>query len=285
MYEIALKIGGPTDEGGIPLHQVLNSMENFQTVLDKTYLAASGKQKVTRKDRDEVYYLNVKEFNRGSIEVCFEIFLQEMQPEKSILPGFGPENLWQYAKQAFDFLKLVFTAAEKGIRPKYQTNINPEGDFRVHIEDERYEFKGPVYVIGEKSLPYLKNLAHVLEDPRIEKITAGEINKEEFVLTSNNYDLFDVKKHKSIEVVELECDIFRFNKFTNTGNLKIKKDQVIPKGKHSFILTDPLKSDDFVMAMLKAEVTVKVNIEWRINPLSKDDKDEVEKVHIIDIAY
>jgi hypothetical protein len=149
MYEIALKIEGPTSEEGIPLHQVLNSLENFQTILDKTYLVASGKQKVTRKDRDEVYYLNVKEFSKGSLELCFEIFLEGMQLARSMLSGFGPENLWQFTKQAFDFLKLVFTAADNGIKPKYRFKINPEGDFRVHIGDTNYEFKGPVFVIGE----------------------------------------------------------------------------------------------------------------------------------------
>jgi hypothetical protein len=87
----------------------------------------------------------------------------------------------------------------------------------------------------------------------------------------------------AIEEVEFECNIFRFNKFTNTGNLKVNKDYVIPKGKHSFILTDPLKSDDFVKAMLNDEVTLKAKIEWRINPLSKDEKNEVERVHVISI--
>jgi hypothetical protein len=87
----------------------------------------------------------------------------------------------------------------------------------------------------------------------------------------------------SIEEVKLECEIFRFNKFTNTGNLKVNKNQVIPEGKHSFILTDPLKSDDFVKAMLADKVTLTAMIEWRINPLSKDEMDVVEKVHVIDI--
>jgi len=284
MNEIALKIEGPTPGEGIPLHLVLNSLENFQAILDKTYLVASGKQKVTGKDRDKVYYLNVKDFRKGSLEFRFEIVLKGMQTAMSMLPGFGPDNLWQFTKQAFDFLKLVFTAAGNGIKPKYQFKINPGGDFRVHIGDTNYEFKGPVFVIGERSLPYLQNLAHVLKDGRIAKILTGEINKEEFVLTSDNHDLFDVKKKPPIDEVKLECEIFRFNKFTDTGNLKVnKKDQVIPEGKHSFILTDPLKADDFVRAMLKDKVTLTAQIEWRINPLSKDEKDEVEKVHVIDI--
>jgi len=290
MYEISLKIEGPTSEEGIPLHQVLNSLENFQTILDKTYIVAAGKQKVTRRDRDKVYYLKVKEFRKGSLELFFEIFLEGIELAESMLPGFGPENLWQFTKQAFDFLKLVFSAAGKGDKPKYQFNINGGSDFRVQIGDNKYEFKGPVFVIGEKSLPYLQNLAHVMEDARIAKITAGGMDNEDFVLTSDNYNLFDVKQHKSIEVVELECDVFRFNKFTNTGNLKVYEEQAvpggkhIPKGKHSFILTDPLKSDDFVRAMLAEKVTLKANIEWRINPLSKDETDEVERVHVIDIV-
>ncbi len=277
MDKVFLKIEGPILDEGIPLHVALDVLGNFQSIVDKTYLGASGKKRVSQKDR-EIFHLKTTEFRHGSLEAYFDIFLGGVDLVLPFISGVSPYELWQCAKQVFSFLKLVFTFTRNGNKPTYV--FNNRGDVTVHIGDNHYHYSSPVFKVAGKALPHYQNLAHLLEPGDLEKITAGEGENEDILLTERLHDLFDVPKEIQETLYELKCDIFKFNKHTNTGNISVPINQAIPPGAYGFIIAGPQERAEYIKSMLKPSVNLQCKIEWSRNPLGED---KVERFHVFEV--
>jgi hypothetical protein len=78
MEKFEFKLEGPIFQEGVPIHIVIKAWENFQSIIDKTYLVASESNRISPKDREK-YYLRAKEFSRSSFLTKFEIFLVGVQ--------------------------------------------------------------------------------------------------------------------------------------------------------------------------------------------------------------
>ncbi len=106
METFEFKLEGPIFEEGIPIHLVIKAWENFQAIIDKTYLVATESHRLSQKDR-EIYYLRAKEFKRGSFLTNFEIYLGGIQLALPMVGVLGPQNIWDFTKESFNFLKLI----------------------------------------------------------------------------------------------------------------------------------------------------------------------------------
>ena len=162
--------------------------------------------------------------------------------------------------------------------------FNNIGDVTVNIENNDYHYSSPVFEVAKKALPNYQNLAHLLEPGDLEKITAGEGENEDILLTDCLHDLFDVPKEIQETLYDLDCDIFKFNKRTNTGNISVSINQaipqVIPSGTYSFIIAGPKKIAEYIKSMLEPSVNIKCKIERSRNPLGED---KIERIHVFDV--
>ena len=59
------------------------------------------------------------------------------------MTSLGPQSVWDYTKESFNFLKLIFSAAQKGQQPTYSFHDNQK--FTVQIGDTHHHYHGPVY--------------------------------------------------------------------------------------------------------------------------------------------
>ena len=164
MEDFEFKIEGPIVKAGVPLHIAIDALENFQGIIDKTYLIGAGLQRMTAKER-ESFQLKAKYFKLGSFITDIEICLSGVRLVFPLISKSGPQNVWEYTKETFKFLKLVCTAMHSGEKFTYEFNNNK--DFTVNTGDTHQHFHGPVILIGEKALPNYQALAHLLKQVKL----------------------------------------------------------------------------------------------------------------------
>lgn len=267
MEEFSFKLEGPIFQEGVPIHVAIKAWDNFQSIIDRTYLVATDSQRIGAKEREK-YFLRATAFERSSFLTNFEIFLAGTQLVLPFLGTLGPQNLWEYTKETFNFLKLICSRKEDTEQVKI--NVQDSQNTVVQIGDTHHHYHGPVFQIAEKSLPKYQDLAHMLNQGEIETISAGSKNDPEMVLRLEDKNIFDFPKKLEDEPIGVKCEIFTFNKFANVGKLRIFDGQPIPKGDYNFSIFGDQDNVNYIYSMLKPFVTIKCLLEFAISPLGPE---------------
>lgn len=173
------KIDGPALKEGVPIHVAVTALENFQAVVDKSYLVCAGSKRMTAKDR-EIFRLVANEFQTGSLLTQFEIALSGFQIALPFVSSFGPQNIWDFTKDSFNFLKLVCGAVQKGEKPTYE--FHNDGDATVHVGDNHHHYHGQILQIDKLVLPNYQNLAGMIDPKKLDHISANLVQQEKAVL-------------------------------------------------------------------------------------------------------
>ncbi|MFA6011530.1 MAG: fructose 1,6-bisphosphatase [Desulfobacteraceae bacterium] len=276
------KIDGPALKDGIPIHIAASALDNFQSIVDKTFLVSIGAKRLSAKDRER-FQLKASKFSQGSLTTVFDIMLSGVQLILPFAGSLGPQNIWDYTKDTFAFLKLVCSSVQNEERPTYQFNNN--GNVVVNTGNTTNNFYAPVIQIGELALPSYQSLAHLIDPQTIDFISAGikdSVNPDIF-LGKDDKNIFDIPTRIEKDSINLDCEIFDFNKYKNIGKISIKdKNQAIPIGEYNFTISGAQNNIDYIYSMLKPSVKVICNIEMESNPFGGEDK--VYKLHIIGIS-
>jgi len=267
MENFSFKLEGPIFQDGVPIHVAIKAWDNFQSIIDKTYLVATESHRIGAKERDK-YYLRATTFEHTSFLTNFEIFLAGTQLVLPFIGTLGPENLWEYTKESFNFLRLICTHKEDA--QKVKIDVQDSQNTNVQIGDNHFHYHGPVFQIAEKSLSKYQDLAHMLDQGKIETISAGEKDNPEMVLRLDDKNLFDFPTKVQDDPIEVKCEIFTFNKFSNVGKLRIFDDQSIPSGDYNFSIFGDQDNVNYIYSMLKPLVTVKCLLEMAISPLGAE---------------
>jgi hypothetical protein len=70
--------------------------------------------------------------------------------------------------------------------------------------------------------------------------------------------------------VHINCEIFDFNKFANTGKLIVGDGQPVPKGEYKFWVIGDQDVSEYISAMLRKHVNVTCLRELAQNPFSQE---------------
>jgi len=267
MENFTFKLEGSIFQDGVPIHVAIKAWDNFQSIIDKTYLVATESHRIGPKEREK-YYLRATTFEHSSFLTHFEFFLAGTQLVLPFLGTLGPQNLWEYTKETFNFLKLICTHKEDAQSVKI--DVKDSQNTIVQIGDIRNHYHGPVFQIAEKSLPKYQNLAHMLDQGKIETISAGEKGNPEMVMRLDDKNLFDFPTKVQEDSIEVKCEIFTFNKFSNVGKLRIFDGQAIPSGDYNFSIFGDQNNVNYIYSMLKPLVAVKCLLEMAISPLGAE---------------
>ncbi len=267
MEKFEFKLEGPIFREGVPIHIIIKAWENFQSIIDKTYLVATESNRITAKDRER-YYLQAKEFKRSSFLTNFEIILAGVQLTLPIVGPLGPQNIWEFTKETFNFLKLICSGSSGDNSPEIE--VKDSQHVSVHIGDTYQHFYGPIIPIAEKALPKYQDLAHMIEAGKLETISAGSLEKPEINLKPEDRTLFDLPTFIDKDPTEVKCEIFDFNKFNNVGKLRVASGQPIPSGDYSFSIFGSQDNIDYIYSMLKPLVTIKCLVEKAKSPLGPE---------------
>ena len=74
MNEMQFKIDGEKLKDGVPLHIAVAALDQFQKIVDKSYLGVSGNKRLTQKERDK-FFIRTTEIKHGSLLTYFDIAL------------------------------------------------------------------------------------------------------------------------------------------------------------------------------------------------------------------
>lgn len=275
MYEF--KIDGPAFKEGAPIHLSVSALDNFQSVLDKSYLVLSGGKRMSSKDR-EIFHLCATNFRRGSLLTEFEIVITGIQLALPFVSSFGPQNFWDYTKDSFSFLKTVCAAVRKGEKPTYE--FNNQCDVSVHVGDKHYHYYAPVIQIAKSALPSYQNLAYLIDKSKVSEISSKPKNQDahDIYIGPNDKEMFDIPTRIEKETVLLGCEIYNFNKYRNKGKLSVKKPgQAVPIGDYNFEIFGSQDNVEYIYSMLKLQVELYCLIEMESNPFGDD---RVHKLHV-----
>ncbi|WP_065971088.1 fructose 1,6-bisphosphatase [Vibrio parahaemolyticus] len=280
MHEMQFKIDGKKLEDGVPLHTAIAALDNFQKIVDKSYMGITGVKKLSQKEREK-YFIKTTEIKHGSLLTNFDIILQGVQLGLPLFSTYGPQNVWDATKDTFNFLKTVCGAVQRGDTPTYQ--FNNEGDATVHIGDETHHYHGTVIKIGKTALPNFQDLAHMAGANKLTEISAGKASSPEkdLFIGAEDTKMFDVPTKLEQEIRTVKCEVFDFNKFKNAGKLAVSEaGQYIPTGEFNFSIFGNQSNVDYIYSMLKPEVELNCLIEVELSPFGGE---EIHKLHITGI--
>ena len=268
------KVEGPAFDETMPLHLVIESLSNFQSIVDKTYLGLKGsKQRISKKER-QFFQIQASSFEKGSLIINFDIFFAATQFSLPFMTTLGPQNVWDYTRESFNFLKLIYGAAQRDVQPNYSFENN--SDFNVHVGDNHYHFHGPVYQIGESAQNNYRKLAH-LTGLGVSSIKAGPADNPEIALGPDDENLFDLPSQIDQKPITVNCEIFDFNKFGNNGKLLVGESQAVPEGEYKFTIWGDQDNVNYIYSTLRPQVTISCLKERRLNPF---EGEAVFKLHI-----
>ncbi|WP_200348912.1 hypothetical protein [Halochromatium glycolicum] len=275
------KIAGPALDDGVPIHLAVAALDNFQSIVDKSYLVLAGSQRMSGIDR-EIFQLRAKQFTNGSLLTYFEIALHGIQLSLPFVSSFGPQNLWDYTRDSFFFLQSVCSAVQAGEKPTY--HFENDGNVAVHIGDSTHHYHGPVIQIGELALPSYQNLAHLIDPKKLSHISAKpkDQDKQDIYIGPDDRGKFDIPTRIEKDTQAIHCEIYDFNKYKNAGKLSVKRpQQAIPQGDYPFEIFGSQDHVEYIYSMLQPQVQLHCLVEMESNPFGED---KVHKLHITGIS-
>jgi hypothetical protein len=252
--EIQFEMTGPIFEEGLPIPLTIKSLESVQGIIDRSYLVLSGKKKISASDRGQ-FYLRSKDIKHSSLHSDLELVFAIAQPVLPFITDLGPKGVWEYAKQAFDFLKFVYEARKNGKTASVKVDGN-RNTVSVIVGDQVNTYNGPVFNIALGSLPHYEALAKNLDEDRVTAIRLGEGAKSEIAFSLSDKDLFALPSTIEETIFPLGCEIFEFDKYDHDGRLNVPDGQAIPKGEYKFVVIGNQNLNDHIESMKHSQIIV-----------------------------
>jgi len=265
---IHIKIDGPAFEDGIPIHLLTSNLTEFQSLLDKAYLGLTQRKRLSRDDRSR-YYLLSKDIKHGSAETDIGIVITGIQTAFPFFSALGPTGIWEYAKQTFDFLKIVYSSMQAGKQPTYSWS-GDNSQFQVNTGTQTNTYNAPVFNIGQMSVTSYQALTKPIEENAVEFVAFGDNDIGTIRLDSSNADMFSLPSQIETTPLRLKCEIFDFNKFENLGKLYVYPGEVAKEGDYRFQVIGKQDVALFIEAMLRKQVSITCLREISPNPFSPE---------------
>jgi hypothetical protein len=277
---ISLRIEGPILEKNIPLDIALDSLTAFQNIVDKSYLALSKSQRISKKTREE-FRITFTKIEKGSLDVDLDMILAAVVTAQMTMPfitNLTPKAIWDLTKNAFNYLKFVLESINKGKLPTYsQTG---DGMLLVNNGDGNITVNQITYNVAKESLCDYQEIAK-LTKRGVERVCfTGKTESDGIEINKSNSNIFSPKTEIVPENIQLTCEIFDFNKHKMGGKIAVPDGQVVPQGEYNFELIGDQDIAPYVESMLKTEVKLNCLQEISPNPFGTSN---ILKLQIVDI--
>lgn len=265
---VHFKMDGPAFVDGIPLHILTSGLSDFQALLDKTYLGLTQRKRLTRDDRAR-YYILSQNIRHGSAETDLGIILTGIQTAFPFFSELGPTGIWEYVKQTYNFLELVFSSMQAGNQPTYSWS-GDNSQFQVNTGTQTNTYYAPVFNIGQMSVNNYQSLNKPIEDKTVDYVTFGDSSIGSIKLDASTAEIFSLPSQIETIPLRLKCEIFDFNKFDNAGKLYVYPGELAKEGDYRFKVIGNQDTVQFIEAMLRKQVYVNCLREIAPNPFSPE---------------
>lgn len=269
---------GPVFERGIPVPVIVDALGHIQGILDKAYLGLVDRKRLSKEDRSH-FFLQTETVKRGSLFADLVVIFTG-QTVLPLVGTLGSTGVWEYTKQTYEFLKLVFDAVKNKQSVSYEWNAD-RSVVHVNTGTQTQIYNGPVYNIAQGSVSHYQGLAQLLEPNRISDIQLGRPSCRDIGITLSERNLFDFPSRVEDQSHRVNCEIFDFNKFENIGKLHVFAGQGIQEGDYKFEVIGNQDVSAYIEAMLRQAVRVTCLRELSENPISGD---RIVRLQVINIA-
>ena len=209
-----------------------------------------------------------------------ELVLTGVQTSFPILGALGPAGVWEYSKQAYELLKFAYEAVKSGDLPTYQNN--GDGTLNVNNGTQINVYNAPVYNIAKASQRAYVDMAKNVTSGTINSYTLSEKNGEFPIrIAQNEAAFFDIPSVIDTQPIDLDCEIFDFNKFEDTGKLRVFEDQVLPCKDYRFSVVGNQADQTYIEAMLRRQVKVTCLREVIVDPLAQE---KIVRLQVLKVA-
>jgi len=259
---VRFRLDGPIVVTSTPLYETTKALIEFHRIIDKTYLCLVGREKVSKQDRDN--YQIWARFEKGSFAAHLDIVVSVVQLALPVVNFLGATTVWEYTKNAFEFLWLVLNAHANGKKIVITTGDNCIVNV---LGDGTYTFPPMAPLIARDSYRHYADLVGILEKGKVEEVSITDADGPKGIrLLYANKELFGDSKRIDPEVLTLLVDIYKFDKITNTGKLRVYPLQALPAGEYSFTCSQALQLK-LIRSMTLQSTRITVHQEIEVDPI------------------
>lgn len=247
---IKLEIKGK-DNRPISLLAVAETFKEFNHAIDKSYLLLSGKEKISKGDR-ELYKIVASDIKSGSVIADLVIIVpplvQTALAFHSMTSGLTVKNIWDLTKNSFKFLKIIAELRNKGEKPSIVQHHNPYAFSFVNQGGTMIINVGDVVSRNAiRAEQHIKNLAKIVDEKNVSSITALDYSNDGIILTPKENKIFNPSTFVDKTPIELVGKIFRLDVETRTGRLRILEGEY--KGEYSFQIIGNQQIVSYILAL------------------------------------
>ena len=278
---VQFKMQGPVLEKDIPLDVALSALSSFQNIIDKSYLALSGSQRISKKSREE-FRITFTEINKGSLDANLELIVATAvitQMTMPFLTSLSAKEIWNLTKDAFNYLKFVLQAASNGKQPAYQQT--GDGMLLVNSGDGNITINQTTYNVGKEVFPDYQELAKLTKSGVVSVAFMKKDEQAEIEVNKSNSAIFFPKAEVLPQNIQLSCEVFDFNKHKKGGKISVPAGQQIPEGEYNFEIVGDQDIVPYIQSMLKNQVKVNCLREMTTDPFGNTNVCKVQIVSVV----
>lgn len=139
-----------------------------------------------------------------------------------------------------------------------------------------------MYNIAKSSQRIYVDMAKNVVDGTINSFSLTERNGESAIrIAQNEASFFNVPSVIDPQPLELDCEIFDFNKFEDIGKLRVFDGQALPSKDYRFSVVGNQADQPYIEAMLRRHVKVICLREVVIDPLAQE---KIVRLQVLKVA-
>lgn len=248
--DLLVNISGPAMEidDGYDLKYLVDTLNGFENIIEKTYLFSVGKTRMNVEDRENLKVI-LKNPTKGSFEA--EIGIQVIDLTLALAPMIAQNGtaIWGAIKNTYEYLTLIIDSKKKGEKIMIE---NGEGGIIqiINGNDNTATAEFPSYVEGlaEKIAPEFEKMTKNIDKDKIEaiSITDKSTNKN-IVLDDSDKKRFTTENFLTEDLYTIKGQITISNSNSFTGKIYIyENDYGIHPDEYNFTVDPHLANKDFL---------------------------------------
>lgn len=253
---IRFTIKGPAIHEPYPLKDLIVLLENFHSLIDQSYLALSGKKKMSRAERLN-YQILASLPKQGSYEQELMIAAGAVQTVLPLFMAMDPATIWKNAKAAFDFLKTLNSLRSQGKQPSLSAPDN-QGTVLFNTGDNNpIVINQTIFQTAERSEPIYKEMSSHIEEGRIDGIFALDREQKGIALGMEEKALFIPETFIDEVPVDVLGEVYDFNKDSLSGRVHALPESDVPQRDYPFQVIGSQDTVPYIMAMTKPRILMR----------------------------
>lgn len=251
---IKFKMDGPRFKEAIPLREVIVALTEFQSIIDKSYLATVNRNRLTPQDKKN-YAIVATDIGKGSLTADIQIFVATAVQTLPHVPFETYKNIWEIVKGSYDFLKALAVKRSSGVEPVI--NIAGSNNAPIIIGNN-ITISNTVFTAADRAESHFKKITSIINPGEIDYIQSFDGEGLGFKMTMEDKNLFHPKTRLDKEVFTVECDIYKYDKVSHIGRVRVFEGQALPAMDYQF--RPILNSDGYLFIQAMGMQSVRLNV-------------------------